>query len=141
MYTKRVSSPNNKENGSFAEIIDSASNKDEYKIHEELPLHLMKVVDWFPPGAKDMKKAFQVHHPRKSFMVFCSSPEERIEWVRDIRAAIEREIKRKVEMEAARMAAASISASGSILSSIQPSRNMDTMSRPYWAHSKEREPT
>jgi PH domain len=101
------------QHGSFAENIDTDRTKDRYKIHEELPLHLMKVVDWFPPSTtpKDMmKKCFKVHHPRKTFMVFCSSPEERVAWVRDIRMAIDREMQRKVEMEAARMAAATLSA-------------------------------
>ena len=41
-------------------------------------------------------------------------------WVRDIRLAIEREIKRKVEMEAARMAAATMSA---------PPTNLETTPR------------
>ena len=113
IYAKRAAGANtsnsneHQHRGSFAESITVDSAKDEYKIHEELPLHLMKIVDWFPPtGNMDMiKKAFQVHHPRKTFMVFCSSSEERLAWVSDIRAAINREIQRKVEMEAARMAA------------------------------------
>mgnify|MGYP005843570721 CR=1 FL=1 len=90
----------------------------------------MKIVDWFPPSAKDMKKAFKVHHPRKTFLVFCSSVEERIEWVTDIRKAIEREIKRKVEMEAARMAAASLSASASMLPQSPPNVRIPTP-RPF----------
>ncbi|CAB9523975.1 inhibited guanine nucleotide-exchange protein [Seminavis robusta] len=112
IYAKRSSASYAHQRGSFYDNVDKDHNKDEYKIHEELPLHLMKVIDWFPPSSiKDvMKKAFQVHHPRKTFMVFCNSPEERIAWVRDIRLAIEKEIKRKVEMEAARMAAATMSA-------------------------------
>jgi hypothetical protein len=67
-----------------------------------------------------MKKGFQVHHPRKTFMVFCNSPEERVAWVRDIRMAIDREIQRKVEMEAARMAAATLSAPPPPLDSRRP---------------------
>ena len=118
LYAKRVSpshattaNGNGNRDGSFAETI----TEDAYKIHEELPLHLMKVVDWFPPSSnKDMmKKAFQVHHPRKTFMVFCSSSEERVAWVSDIREAINREIQRKVMMEAARVAAAATTLSAS----------------------------
>jgi len=91
--------------GSFVENV--VEEQQCYKIHEELPLHLMKVVDWFPPSSnKDlMKLAFQVHHPRKTFLVFCSSAEERKEWVGDIRNAITREIQHKLKMEAARVAA------------------------------------
>ena len=113
IYAKRVPSSSNTANnthgnnrdGSFA---DTISENSEYKIHEELPLHLMKVVDFFPPSSNMdmMKKAFQVHHPRKTFLVFCSSQEERIAWVSDIRKAITCEIQHKVKMEAARMAAA-----------------------------------
>jgi len=117
IYAKQTTSSGNEylQQGGFAE--NKAAESDigtissrEYKIHEELPLHLMKVVDWFPPSTnKDvMKKAFHVHHPRKSFLVFCSSAEERVAWVSDIRAAINREIRRKVEMEAARMAASEL---------------------------------
>jgi hypothetical protein len=127
VYAKRaagINTGNEKpRHGSFADSIDTdGNNTDHYKIHEELPLHLMKVVDWFPPSTiKDMmKKVFQVHHPRKTFMVFCNSPEERVAWVRDIRMAIDREIQRKVEMEAARMAAATLSALPPTLESRRP---------------------
>jgi hypothetical protein len=82
-------------------------SSDAYKIHEELPLILMKVVDWFPPDMKkESKRAFQIYHPRKKFMVLCSTREERKSWVTSIRIAIEKELERKVSIEAARMAAA-----------------------------------
>jgi hypothetical protein len=67
----------------------------------------MKVVDWFPPEfKKESKRAFQIYHPRKKFMIFGSSHEERKSWVTDIRSAIDKELERKVAIEAARMAAA-----------------------------------
>ena len=78
-----------------------------YKIHGELQLILMKVVDWFPPEMKkESKRAFQIYHPRKKFMVFCSNGKERKSWVREIRAAIDKELERKVAIEGARAAAA-----------------------------------
>lgn len=84
------------------------SNSNQYKIHEELPLILMKVVDWFPPEMKkETKRAFQIYHPRKKFMVFCSSNNDRKSWVTDIRFAIDKELERKVAIEAARTAAKS----------------------------------
>jgi hypothetical protein len=76
-----------------------------YTVHEELPLHLMKVVDWFPPSLKNGDLSFEVHHPRKKFQVVCSSRDERKSWVQDIRSAIKQEIVRKMKVEAARLAA------------------------------------
>ena len=81
---------------------ETANN--EYKIHEELALHMMKIVDWFPN--KQQKTVFHVHHPRKSFAVVCSSVEERISWVRDIRDAIDGAARRLARLEGARMAVA-----------------------------------
>jgi len=78
----------------------------QYKIHEELPLILMKVVDWFPSEMqKEAKRAIQIYHPKKTFIVLCSSSDERKSWATDIRYAIDRELKRKVSIEAARKAA------------------------------------
>ena len=83
------------------------SGTSQYKIHDELPLLLMKVVDWFPPEwKKETKRAFQIYHPRKNMMIFCSSKEERKAWVTSLRSAIETELERKVAIEAARKAAA-----------------------------------
>jgi len=82
------------------------SGSSQYKIHEELPLILMKVVDWFPRDMKrEAKRGFEVYHPRKKFMVYCTSQEERKSWVHSIRSAIDTELERKVAIEAARMAA------------------------------------
>ena len=76
-----------------------------FNIHEELPLHLLKIVDWFPPSHKHRKVAFEVSHPRKSFAVLCPNAKERKAWVRDIKGAVQLEMERKALMEAARVAA------------------------------------
>lgn len=82
------------------------ANGNQYKIHEELPLMLMKVVDWFPAEQKkESKRGFQIYHPRKTFLVFANDREERGSWVSDIRGAIEKEVARKVAIEGARKAA------------------------------------
>ena len=83
-----------------------------YRIHEELPLILMKVVDWFPPNMKkeDSMRAIQFYHPRKMFMALCSDNTERKSWVTDIREAIDKELQRKVAIEGARKAATNVHA-------------------------------
>jgi Sec7 domain/Guanine nucleotide exchange factor in Golgi transport N-terminal/PH domain len=88
----------------------SASQK--FRIHEELPLILMKVVDWFPPEMKkEAKMGIQFYHPRKKFLVFCSSQDERKSWVADIRKSINHELERKVAIEGARKAATNVPSS------------------------------
>ncbi|KAL3922808.1 MAG: hypothetical protein SGILL_002004 [Bacillariaceae sp.] len=85
------------------------SGSDKYRIHEELPLILMKVVDWFPPELKkESKVGIQIYHPRKKFLVLCSSTEERKSWVSAIRASIDKELERKVAIEGARKASANL---------------------------------
>jgi hypothetical protein len=84
----------------------------DYKIHEELPLHLMKITDWFPPDTnkkmgQQTKRMFQIHHPNKTFLVVAGSSDERKSWVSDIRLAIDDEVRRKAQLEAARVAASS----------------------------------
>ncbi|KAL7563343.1 hypothetical protein ACA910_014187 [Epithemia clementina (nom. ined.)] len=74
------------------------------KIHEELPLHQLKVTDWFPTSQKNREQMFEIHHPRKRFAVLCNSTEEKKSWVADIRKAILNEVERKMKMEAARLA-------------------------------------
>lgn len=86
----------------------AASSSDDFKIHEELPLHLMKITDWFPDKRQQMKTAFRIHHPRKSFVVFADSVEERQHWVKAIRMGIEKEVERLTYLENARLAAAAV---------------------------------
>jgi Sec7 domain/PH domain len=89
----------------FSDVLLYASKTTDgrYKIHEELPAHLMKVVDWFPPSQKNRKIMFEIHHPRKTFQVICLSEESRKSWVENIRASILVEMERKMVMEAARL--------------------------------------
>lgn len=75
-----------------------------YKIHEELPLYQMKVVDWYPSSQKSRQRSFDIHHPRKKFQVMCADASERRSWVSDIRTAITVEVERKMKLEAARLA-------------------------------------
>lgn len=95
----------------FSDILLYASKEQDgyYKIHDELPLHLMKIVDWFPPSSqshlgKQHKVMFEVHHPRKTFQVICQSTDERRSWVDDIRKTLAQEIDRKMKLESARIA-------------------------------------
>jgi Sec7 domain len=90
----------------FSDILIYATRQSDgqFKIHEELPLHLMKVVDWFPPAHGGKHTVFEVHHPRKTFQAVCKSIDDRKSWVSDVRAAISEEIDRKMKVEAARMA-------------------------------------
>jgi hypothetical protein len=76
-----------------------------YKIHGELPLTLIKIVDWFPPSQKSRDRIFEVRHPRKSFQLFCSCVSEKKEWVKKLREAASLEMERKMKAEEARMAA------------------------------------
>jgi hypothetical protein len=89
----------------FSDVLLYASKEEDgrYKIHEELSLHMMKIVDWFPPSQRKRLSLFDVHHPRKSFQVVCPSHEVRKLWVESIRAAIVVEMERKMAQEAARL--------------------------------------
>jgi hypothetical protein len=76
-----------------------------YKIHGELPLHLMKIMDL---NSAKHKKSFHLIHPRKSFVVSASSTEDKLTWLTTINAAIGREVKRKARIEGARQNSAAI---------------------------------
>lgn len=91
----------------FSDVLLYAKEESDgrFTVHEELPLHLLKVVDWFPPSQKNRKVMFEVSHPRKSFFVLCSSAKDRKSWVKDIKAAVQLEMDRMMKMEAARLAA------------------------------------
>lgn len=88
----------------FSDLLLYASKQEDgnFKIHEEMPLHLMKVVDWFPAEQRGRELMFQIHHPRKTFTVVCPTKESRRSWVQDIRAAVMVEMERKMTVEAAR---------------------------------------
>ena len=92
----------------FSDVLVYAhkSAQGDYKVHEELPLHLMKVEDYeIPTSNKDRKSSFYIHHPSKSFLVVAPSSAEKQCWVDDIRNSIRHEIKRKAHIEGARKAA------------------------------------
>jgi hypothetical protein len=107
IYTKKVKRPPSRSSSSL-------QPPTLYRIHGELPLILMKVVDWFPPDMKkeESKRAIQFYHPRKNMFVLCGNHEERKTWVTNIRQAIDKELERKVAIETARKAAANIPANG-----------------------------
>ena len=67
----------------------SSSLSTDYKILDEFPLYMMKIVDWFPPSKPKLKLAFSIHHPRKSLLVFCSNEQEKREWVRSLQDTIQ----------------------------------------------------
>ena len=74
----------------------------EFKIHDELPLHCLKLVDWFPSknGSNKHSNSFEIHHPRKSFWVVCSSERERMDWVATIRSTCEEHSRRLAQLTA-----------------------------------------
>lgn len=58
------------------------------KIHEELSLHSMKIIDWFPTSQRSRSVMFEIVHPRKTFQVICATEDERKSWVLSVRKAI-----------------------------------------------------
>jgi len=91
----------------FSDVLVYAhlSKEGDYKVHEELPLHLMKIEDECPTSAtKHM--SFHIHHPNKSFLVTCTNMTEKKEWMDEINTSIRREIKRKTKIERSRIDAA-----------------------------------
>jgi hypothetical protein len=71
-----------------------------YKIHEELPLHFMKILDWFPLSQRNRLCMFEVLHPRHKFQVVCPSEDDRKSWVQAIRGAVHQQVERKMKTEA-----------------------------------------
>ncbi len=80
------------------------SSHGDYKVHEELPLHLMKIVENKSAASTVSSRSFYIHHPNKSFLVVASSEADKKQWFSDIARSIEREIKRKARIESARKA-------------------------------------
>ena len=85
-------------------VYTKAESDGRFRICEDMPLHLMKVVEFFKPSQKNRQLLIEIHHPRKSFQILCPSPEVRKEWVAAIKAACQLEMERKMNVEAARMA-------------------------------------
>jgi hypothetical protein len=90
----------------FSDVLVYAHKEEDgrYKIHEKLPLHLMKVVDFFPPTQKLRTQMLEIRHPRKSFVIVCPSSTVRNAWVEKIKASLNLEMERQCQIEAARMA-------------------------------------
>ena len=84
------------------------SSAGDYKIHEELPLHMLKVTDKFTGAARKTNRAFLIRHPRKSFMVFAADEKTKNEWMEAINAAVNKEMERKARLEGARLASAAV---------------------------------
>jgi hypothetical protein len=80
-----------------------AKRNGRYKILEEFPLHLLKVIDWFPPSTHDRHKIFEVHTPDKCLQLTCSDYNEKKSWVFQIRDAVQREVEAMSRVETARL--------------------------------------
>jgi hypothetical protein len=87
------------------------SKEGDYKVHEELPLHLMKIEDSDSPSSNTKNNSFHIHHPNKSFLVTCSNKTEKKHWMDDINTSIRQEVKRKAKIENSRIEAARRAAS------------------------------
>uniref|UniRef100_A0A7S3VDI2 Uncharacterized protein n=1 Tax=Chaetoceros debilis TaxID=122233 RepID=A0A7S3VDI2_9STRA len=83
-------------------LIYAHKSGDKYKIHGELPLHLMKIMDLNSERTSRQKKSFHLIHPRKSFIVYALDVDDKTTWLATINAAIGREVKRKARIEGAR---------------------------------------
>lgn len=91
----------------FSDVLVYAhmSKGGDYKVHEELPLHLMKIEDECQTSATK-HISFHIHHPNKSFLVTCTNMTEKKEWMDEMNTSIRREIKRKTKIERSRIDAA-----------------------------------
>jgi hypothetical protein len=78
-------------------------SKGDYVVHEELPIHLMKLEDIAVQSSKSKHNSFYIHHPNKSFAVITSGKAEKKLWMEDIKNAISCEIDRKAKIEGAKM--------------------------------------
>ena len=76
------------------------------QVHEELPLHLMKIDDCESHTSNTKHNSFQILHPNKSFLVTCANKTEKKHWIDDINTSIRREVNRKAAIEKSRIEAA-----------------------------------
>jgi hypothetical protein len=92
----------------FSDVLVYAhkSSAGDYKIHEELPLYLLKITDKFTGAARKTNRAFHIRHPRKSFMVFAVDEETKLSWMEAINGAVSKDMERKARLEGARLASA-----------------------------------
>ena len=89
----------------FSDVLVYAhkSSQGDYVVHEELPLHLMKIEDIVFQSSKSKHHSFFIHHPNKSFAVITSGKAEKKLWTEDIKNSISCEINRKAKVEGARL--------------------------------------
>jgi hypothetical protein len=89
----------------FSDVLVYAhkSSQGDYVVHEELPLHLMKIEDIDFQSSKSKHHSFFIHHPNKSFAVNTSGKAEKKLWMEDIKNSISCEISRKAKVEGARL--------------------------------------
>jgi hypothetical protein len=89
----------------FSDVLVYAhkSSQGDYVVHEELPLHLMKIEDIDFQSSKSKHHSFYIHHPNKSFAVNTSGKAEKKLWMEDIKNSISCEISRKAKVEGARL--------------------------------------
>ena len=82
-----------------------SSQGGDYKVHEELPLHLMKIDDGESISSSSNVKqcGFYIHHPSKSFLVIASSIADKEQWMNDINNSIQREVNRKAKIGKSRI--------------------------------------
>ena len=94
----------------FSDVLVYAhkSSAGDYKIHEELPLYLLKITDKFTGAARKTNRAFHIRHPRKSFMVFAVDETTKISWMEAINEAVSKDTERKARLEGARLASAAV---------------------------------
>jgi len=89
----------------FSDVLVYAhkSSQGDYVVHEELPLHLMKIEDIDFHSSKSKHHSFHIQHPNKSFAVITSGKAEKKLWMEDISNSISSEISRKAKVEGARL--------------------------------------
>lgn len=86
----------------FSDVLVYAhkSSRGDYKVHEELPLHMMKIEDAGNSSSvvKHNYNSFHIHHPNKSFVVTAKDNVEKQEWMDGINKSIRRELNRKAKI-------------------------------------------
>ena len=80
-----------------------SSTRGDYKIHEELPLYLMKITSVANRDAEKKRYCFKIQHPKKSFLVCAPSAESKTRWMEDITSVISSSLDRKAGVHGARI--------------------------------------
>jgi len=80
-----------------------SSTRGDYKIHEELPLYLMKISSVASRKGDKKRYCFQIHHPKKSFLVCAPTAESKTRWMEDIATVMSSSLDRKAGVHGARI--------------------------------------